>query len=164
MNKKKVIDWVEDAVQRSMQDGFVSIGVDELDTDCVLTARGIELARGSITVLRAAVDAIASFPSKSSIRHVVMFLPIGFSESLRFWDTKLWHLVNADDQMPTLYLMENEQIFPDLEEEYRCPVDIPSELGAGLIGVYRSFRSELGMNNRWEFLSGLYLIKSSPAR
>ena len=93
-------------------------------------------------LLKYAFDVLLEAPSIASSRlhgektfNSFVYIPFGYSRKIKYWDSSNWTKIGENNkemtyEPPSLCLLaKNESFFVNLNiEEYRCPIELPSDL------------------------------------
>ncbi len=152
-----VNDWVDQVLRNAGSEGD-SIHFSSLK-ECDAHQIGSELVCKALEIINGVRSHIQGAESNSNELIALVFLPLGASDDILLWEDELWESLGTTNEPPSLYLMQDSQIFDENMEEYRRPISVPPIHGHGTVrAVFRSFRDAEAMKNLWEFTSGIYLV------
>jgi hypothetical protein len=150
----KLDGWLINVSQSANQ--FDSLHFDEFFESSLIEGRA--LVNCAEKILNYTLTAIRNFAKGHGVRFAVVYLPIGNTENVEFWNPDILARLNSVGEPPALYLLRSDHVFDEQSEEYRMPISLLFNSADVDLVMFRSFRNQEAIRNSWEFTSGIYMI------
>ncbi|WP_027997166.1 hypothetical protein [Sinorhizobium arboris] len=154
-----LLEWLNDAFEKPGGEPQ-SVHLDELDDWNPVKSSGTQYACEAYALLEEAARAVVMRP-ETNWNSIVLYLPLGMTKDIAFWDQLLWDRVAEKPEPPSLYVVRSSWTFDETSEEYRRPLAPPFHVNFAVETIFRSFRDGEAVEKDWEFCSGIYAIVRS---
>ncbi len=130
--------------------------------------RGLSLLKCACSILSEVHFTIKSNLSEKKIFKPYVYIHLGYSENIQYWDNSIWLKLGQDSekvtyQSPSLGIasVTASDFFGIDLEEYRCPIKFPPNFlldsDNKILAIFRCFRTQQSLEKSWEFSTGIYL-------
>jgi hypothetical protein len=157
IKKDDVLKWVEQQCLMHLDKSFETMHFDLPYTVGEKKERALTKLKYACSILQETKKVLLQGPNFSDQFKPLVYIPLGISENIKFWDDSLWNIVGDDFEPPSLYINRNREIMGLYVEEYKCPVDLPFECEYPIQPIYRCFRYYKYLDFDWEFSIGIYM-------